>query len=229
MADEFTQADAEAAGWRIVHEGVDPNAEDATANATYHRAEKYHSPPGATATLIEEVATDLAKLFERIAYREHWLGNLSDQANTVQVPTEGHEDDSDTNDPETFERVSDAEIASARDNDVLTVLSDPDDPDSEPVQKVIVGGQEVEPATLAEPTAPNSATEADNVEAQQAAIAAAAEARDNADTPEQAGGPEAAQAAAQARAESLQDAHDNARASDEGMPDEPAPSAGQNA
>jgi hypothetical protein len=211
MADEYKRADAEDAGWRVVHE-ADPDA--GTANADGFRAEKYHSPPGYSGTFIEEWGETEEKLMERIAARERNLSGYD--TSTVFLPNEDAEEVS-TSNPDSFERVTDDVLTAARQNDVLTVLSDPEDPESEPVQKVIVGGEESDAGVLSEPAAPNSATERDVLDANQAAIDSATGSRDDADTPEEADGTQASQDAAQARHESLQDAHDNARASDEGM------------
>ena len=208
MADEqFTQADAEDAGWRIVHEGVNPEeTEDASANSTYFRAERYYSPPGQTARLLEEVATTEDKLYERIAAREQWLGAASqgEALATVQLPKDPDEK-ADTHDPGSFVEVTEEEYSARSRNDVLTVLSDPEDPESDHEQVIFVGGVETDPEALSEPATPNSSTEADVLAGRDAAIESATESRDDGTSDA-----DAASAASTADAETQQDALDSA-------------------
>jgi hypothetical protein len=154
MADSITtRSDAEAAGWRIVHEGVDPSNEDSTTNAEVWRAEKYMNEVGRAGRFVEAQAVTEEKLYEAIAFREQQF-SVSEEGD-VFVPIPG--ETADTSDDTTFERISSADAAGAAQNDVLTVLSDPEDPESDPEQKIIRGGVEVD-ATEAEVT-PESLTE----------------------------------------------------------------------
>lgn len=141
---QFTREDAEAAGWIIVHEAIDAETEGVSLNATVWRAEKYLNQPGRAGTFVEAQAHTEEGLYAAIAQRENQFAPAEETA--VIVPAEGVEpEDVDTSDESTIERITAAELAAARQNDVLTVLSDPSDPDSEPEQKVIQGGQEVAP------------------------------------------------------------------------------------
>lgn len=203
----FTASDAEAAGWRLVHDAVSPETEGVTLNSTVFRAEKYVSPPGRPGVFIDVAAHTEEGLLAAIQQREQQF-SVGDEG-TVLVPKEA-DAEVDTSDESTFDRVSDGEIAAARVNDVLTVLSDPEDPDSDPVQKVMRGGVEVDESVLSEPATPNSATEQEVADANQAALDEATDIRDDADSPEEADGPGAAAQVAEARHDALQDAHDNA-------------------
>lgn len=201
MADSetFTREDAEAAGWTIVHEAIDAETEGVTLNATLFVAEKYLTQPGRAGRYVTAEAHTEEGLMAAIQQREQQFQPGDDK--TVLLPAEDA-DEVDTGDEDTFERVSDAEYSDAS-NDTLTVLSDPSDPDSEPVQVVKAGGVEVPEESLSEPAAPSTQAEAETREADEAAIAAAKEARDNAESVEGADGADAAAAVAQARHDSL--------------------------
>lgn len=213
MSDTFTKQDAEDAGWVIVHEGIDEEVEGATLNASHWRAEKYLNQPGRAGAFVEAAAPTEERLMEAIRTREQQFG--IDTEGSVLLPAEDTQD-ADLSDENTFERVSDAEF-SARGNDVLTVLSDPSDQDSEPVQKIIVGGEEIDPTVYETdandvPEAGEPLTDDDGnlvptdeqpAIAQEAGIEAAKEQRDNADSVESADGADAAQAVAQARHDAL--------------------------
>lgn len=206
----FSLSDAEAAGWRIVHEAVDYLAEDATGNSALHRAEKYHSPAGVSASLLNEVGETVEKLLERIFHREQQLGQLADNGssvNTVTLPAPGVEGEADVSDPSQIEQVSDDVLTARAQNDVVTVLSDPTDPESEPVQKIVVAGEETDPEALNESNAPESATLAEVQAGHQAAIDKAVELRDS-DTAAEADGPDAVQAVENADAQAQQDTLD---------------------
>ena len=202
---EFTQADAEDAGWRIVHT-ADASAE--TANAEIWRAEKYVNTPGRAGAFVDVQATTEDKLFEVIRQREQQF-SVSEEG-SVLLPADGVDaEDVDASDADTVRRADDSELTAARDNDFLIVPSDPEDPESDPVRKVTRGGQEVDPEALQEAEEPHTATLADVEAGRQAAIEDAKQTRDNADSAEEADGADAQGSAAQADATAQQDAHDN--------------------
>jgi hypothetical protein len=65
---EFTKQDAEDAGWVIVHEGIDEEVEGATLNASHWRAEKYLNQPGRAGAFVEVAAPTEERLYESIAH-----------------------------------------------------------------------------------------------------------------------------------------------------------------
>lgn len=208
MADSITTREAaESAGWRIVHEGMSPEDETSTGNAEMWRAEKYQNEPGRAGVFIEAQAVSEEKLYEAIGFREAQF-SVSDEG-TVFLPKPDVAPD--TSDDTTFERISDDEYDGVAQNDTLTVLSDPTNPESDPEQKVIRSGLVIDPAdaettheALAETVTPGSTqAETDANQANAAAIAEAQSQRDNASSISQADGADAQAAVAQARHEAL--------------------------
>jgi pyruvate/2-oxoglutarate dehydrogenase complex dihydrolipoamide acyltransferase (E2) component len=88
----FSQAEAEARGWSIVHQRGEykthagPGLEE-THPATIV-AEKYHSPPGQRGSLIHEEAPTIGLLLERINLWEQQYGNVQ-EAEEYPVDTSG--------------------------------------------------------------------------------------------------------------------------------------------
>lgn len=204
----FSESDAQAAGWIVVHNAVDAETEGVTLNATHWFAEKYVSPPGRPGGYVTLVGHTKEGLLAAIQMRESQFA--TSEEGTVLLPAEGFaSEDVDTSENDTVQRVSDADVTAARDNDVLTVLSDPEDPDSDVVRKTVVGGREVDESELSEPTPEPTATIAAVQEGNQAAIDKAVELRDQADTVEDADGPDAASQVAQADYERQQAVFDN--------------------
>jgi hypothetical protein len=134
---QFTRKDAEAAGYTFTHEGV----EDGSLNAQGFRAEKYVNEPGRAGVFVEEYGDTEEALLRAIQFREQRF-SVSEEGDVL-LPVEGKE--ADTSDPSTFERVPDETLSLAKQNDSLTVLADPSDPESAHEQRVIVGGTEVAP------------------------------------------------------------------------------------
>jgi hypothetical protein len=211
---EFTKQDAEDAGWVIVHEGIDEEVEGATLNASHWRAEKYLNVPGRAGAFVEVAAPTEERLYESIATREQQFSVTEE--GPVLVPSVNDSGDvasADLSDDSTVERISDDELTSARANDDLLVLSDPTDPDSDIEGVNLRAGNrltqeeyETDPEAVAEPSEPVLDDDGNLVpaaevaaRADQAAIEEAKSQRDNADSVEDADGPDASLAAAQAR------------------------------
>jgi hypothetical protein len=193
---EFTASDAEAAGWQIVHE-ADPSAD--TANAEIWRAEKYINAPGRAGAFVDVQATTEEKLYAAIKQREEQF-SVSDEGDVILPAADAEEVD--VSDESTIERVSTADIARRSQNDSLIVLSDPSDPESDPVSKFIVGGEEVSADEMNAAHEPNSQSEAETADANQAGIDEAIKQRDGADSAEKADNADAQAAVAAAAHES---------------------------
>ena len=208
MADSITTREAaESAGWRIVHEGMNPEDETSTGNAEMWRAEKYLNEQGRAGRFVEAHGVSEEKLYEAIDFREKQF-SVNDEG-TVFLPKPDVTPD--TSDDSTFERIPDEEYDGVAQNDTLTVLSDPADPESDPEQKVIRSGLVIDPEdaettheALAETVTPGSTqSETDARTADAAAIAKAKELRDGASSADQADGTDASAAVAQARHDAL--------------------------
>lgn len=211
---EFTKQDAEDAGWVIVHEGIEEEVEGATLNASHWRAEKYLNEPGRAGAFVEVAAPTEDRLYESIATREQQFSSTGE--GTVLLPAEGVEDgDVSLSEPDDLARVEDADYSDAS-NDVLLVLSDPSDPDSDVERKVMSGGTDVtdgyetNPENVPAPSEPltdddgNLLPAADaTARADAAAIEEAKSQRDQADSVQEADGADAAAAVAQARHDAL--------------------------
>lgn len=204
---EFTASDAEAAGWQIVHT-ADPSAD--SANAEIWRAEKYVNTPGRAGAFVDVQATTEEKLYAAIAQREQQFSVSTE--GEVLLPAEDA-DEVDSSDEDTIKRVSDADYSRRSQNDVLTVLSDPDDPESDSEQKVIMGGEEVEESVLSEPAEPVSAgvgDEGDSGNDPELVQPAAGEATDASDSEQQSQVPDSEAASSDAISTNADDGLANA-------------------